>query len=303
LKESFEAKMKKKIKQLNQSQKEKLTFIDFCANYLGTIGRSEIVKRFGISDVSASKCLSDYSDLAPKNLKYDFKTKTHLATKRFKPVFEFDVTQALKALSTGFGDTLEQVPTPFIASESAIALNKPENTIVAQITKAINLKKIVNLIYHSLSSGETERQIAPFAVVDSGLRWHIRAYDRKSKEFRDFVFTRMLDVKITEEDSKPEESKEFDGFWNQMITLDLTPHPGNILERESIELDYGMINGVMTITLRKAIAGYLLRHWNVDSTPDHSLDGKHFQLWLKNRNSIKGIEDIILAPGIDGYRG
>ena len=57
----------------------------------------------------------------------------------------------------------------------------------------------------------------------------------------------------------------------------------------------------MEVTVRKAVAGYLLRHWNVDSTPDHSLDGKHFQLWLRNRNSIDGIEDIILASGIENY--
>jgi hypothetical protein len=291
--------MQKKLKFLNQQRKEKLSYIDFCTNYLGAIGRIEIVNRFGISDVSASRCISDYTELVPNNLRYDFKTKTHRTTKRFKPVFEFDVTQALKALSTGFGDTLEQIPTPFITSESAVTLNKSKSEIVAQITRAINLKKVVNLKYHSLSSGETERQIAPFAVVDSGLRWHVRAYDRKSKEFRDFVFTRMLDAKLTDEEPEQAESVEFDDFWNQEISLEFTPHPANIREKESIEMDYGMVGGSMEVTLRKAVVGYVLRHWNVDSTPDHSLDGKHFQLWLKNRNSIDGIEEIILAPGIE----
>jgi predicted DNA-binding transcriptional regulator YafY len=293
--------MKKRIKDLSQKQSEKLSFIDFCANYLGTIGRFEVVNRFGISDVSASKCLSDYSELAPKNLKYDFKTKTHLTTKQFKPLFKFDVSQVLKALSTGFGDTLEQLPAPFINSESAIELNKPNSDIVAQLTRAIKLKKIVDLKYHSLSSGKTDRKIAPFAVVDSGLRWHVRAYDRKSKEFRDFVFTRMLDANLTDEDPEQAESVKFDDFWNQEITLELVPHPGNIQEKGSIEMDYGMVDGSMKVTLRKAVVGYVLRHWNVDSTPDHSLDGKHFQLWLKNRNSIDGIEEIILAPGVNNF--
>jgi hypothetical protein len=283
----------------NQKRKERLLYIDFCANYLGIVGRADITKRFRVSGVSASNDLSAYVKVAPKNLQYDFKTKSHVTTKQFKPVFDFPVTQVLKALSTGCGDTLEHIQPPFIDSEFAITLNKPKNDIVAHATRAINLKKIVDLKYHSLSSGETKRKIAPFAVVDSGLRWHVRAFDRKSNEFRDFVFTRMLNAKITDEDAKPEEYKEKDNFWNQTITLELTPHPGNIREKESIEMDYGMIDGTMTVTLRKAIAGYILRHWNVDSTPDHSLDGKHFQLWLKNRNSIKGIEDIILAPGID----
>jgi predicted DNA-binding transcriptional regulator YafY len=291
--------MRKRKKGISQNQKEKLTFIDFCANYLGSIGRSEVMKRFGISDVSASKCLSEYAELAPKNLKYDFKTKTHQATKHFKPLFGFDITQALKALSTGFGDTLEQLPTSFIESESSITLNKPKSVLVAQVTRAINLKRIVDLKYHSLSSGETERQIAPFALVDSGLRWHVRAYDRKRGEFRDFVFTRMLDAKLTDEARKANESLEHDDSWNQLITLELTPHPGNIAEKESIELDYGMVDGKVEVTLRKAVAGYVLRHWNVDCTENHELDGKHFQLWLRNKKSIDGIEGIILAPGIE----
>jgi hypothetical protein len=293
--------MVKRKKKKSQSQNEKLSFIDFCANYLGTVQRFEIVKRFGISDVSASKCIAEYTEIAPRNLKYDFKTKTHQTTKRFRPMFEFDITQVLKALSTGFGDTLEQLPTPFIVSESAITLNKPKNEIVAQVTRAINLKKIVDLKYRSLSSGETERQIAPFAVVDSGLRWHVRAYDRKSKEFRDFVFTRMLDANLTDEDPEQAESIEFDDFWNQEITLELVPHPDNIKEKESVEMDYGMVDGLMKVTLRRAVVGYVLRHWNVDATPDHNLDGKHFQLWLKNRGSIDRIEEIILAPGINNF--
>jgi predicted DNA-binding transcriptional regulator YafY len=290
--------MRKRKKGISQNQREKLTFIDFCANYLGSIGRSEVMKRFGISDVSASKCLSEYAELAPKNLKYDFKTKTHQATKHFKPMFNFDVTQVLKALSTGFGDTLEQLPTPFIESESAIALNKPKSEIVAQVTRAIHLKKVVDLSYRSLSSGETERKVAPLAIINSGLRWHVRAFDRKTNEFRDFVFTRMLNAKPTDEAHKLNESLEQDDSWNQMITLELTPHPGNIAEKESIEMDYGMIDGNVDITLRKAVAGYVLRHWNVDCTENHELDSKHFQLWLRNKKSIDGIDGIILAPGI-----
>ena len=91
--------MVKRKKKKSQSQNEKLSFIDFCANYLGTVQRFEIVKRFGISDVSASKCIGEYIEIASKNLKYDFKTKTHQAKKRFKPMFEFDVMQVLKETS------------------------------------------------------------------------------------------------------------------------------------------------------------------------------------------------------------
>ncbi|NQU65103.1 MAG: DUF1819 family protein, partial [SAR324 cluster bacterium] len=67
-------------------------------------------------------------------------------------------------------------------SETAIELNKPNSETLAQVSRAINLKKIVDLKYQSLSSGETERKIAPFAIANSGLRWHVRAFDRKTAE-------------------------------------------------------------------------------------------------------------------------
>ena len=293
--------MKKKLKDKNQKQSERLSYIDFCANYLGTIGRIDVVNRFRISDAAASKDLAAYIDIAPNNLKYDFKTRTHRTTQKFKPLFDFTVTQVLKALSTGFGDTLEQIPTPIIPSATAIELNHPESRTLSQISRAIYLKKYCAITYHSLSSGETERKIAPFAIINSGLRWHVRAFDQKSEEFRDFVFTRILSAKVLPEDLKQEHSSINDDKWNQEITLELAPHPSNIEEKKAIELDYRMIGGTKDIKVRKAIAGYVLRHWNVDCTEDHRLDGKHFQLWLENRNKIDGIDEIILAPGIDNY--
>jgi predicted DNA-binding transcriptional regulator YafY len=292
--------MKKEKTTTNQKQNERISFIDFCANFLGVVSRADLMDRFGISDGSASKDLSSYIKLAPDNLKYDFKSKSHYTTKHFKPLFAFTVTQALKALSTGFGDTLEQTRTPFVVAESAIELNKPKTDIIVQVSRAINLKKIVELQYKSLSSGETIRKIAPLVIINSGLRWHVRTFDRKTSEFRDFVFTRMLKAKLTEEDHKANESLKHDDSWNQMITLELAPHPGNITEKDSIAMDYGMIDGKVEVTIRKAVAGYVLRQWNVDCTDDHKLDGKHFQLWLKNKKSIKGIDEVILAPGING---
>jgi hypothetical protein len=292
--------MKKKLKEKNQKQSERLSYIDFCAKFLGTIGRIDIVKRFKISDAAASKDLAAYIEIAPNNLKYDFKTRTHRITRKFKPLFDFGVSQVLKALSTGAGDTLEQIPTPIIPSATAIELNQPEIKILSQVSRAIHLKQYITITYHSLSSGETQRKIAPFAIINSGLRWHARAFDQKSEEFRDFVFTRILSAEESGEDIKHEHSSINDDKWNQEITLELVPHPDNIEEKRAVELDYKMIDGKKEIEVRKAIAGYILRHWNVDCTEDHRLDGKHFQLWLKNKKTIDGVDEIIIAPGIDG---
>jgi len=282
--------MGKEKLEIHQKQKERLSFIDFCADYLGVISRTDLMTRFGISDGAASKDLSLYIKSAPDNLKYDFKSKSHYTTNQFKSLFDFPVTQALKALSTGFGDTLEETRLPLIDSKTAIELNRPNPEIVAQVTRAIHLKKTAEIKYHSLTSGKTKRVIAPFAIINSGLRWHVRAFDRKTNEFKDFTFARMQQAIRLDEEQKDSESSKHDVLWNEEITLELTPHPDNIEEKYSIQMDYGMVKGKIAVKAKKAVAGYLLRHWNVDCTDDHSLGGAHYQLWLKNSRDIK--EDV-----------
>lgn len=45
-------------------------------------------------------------------------------------------------------------------------------------------------------------------------------------------------------------------------------------------MDYGMRDGVLRMKLRAATTGYILRKWSVDCSPDHSLRGHDYRLWL-----------------------
>jgi len=44
---------------------------------------------------------------------------------------------------------------------------------------------------------------------------------------------------------------------------------------ETIEMDYTMQDGALKVNVRAAVAGYMLRRWNVDCTEDHSLKGQN----------------------------
>ncbi|MBK8816564.1 MAG: WYL domain-containing protein [Methylococcaceae bacterium] len=83
-----------------------------------------------------------------------------------------------------------------VPCELPIIFSRPSIDVLAPVSRAIHRQKIISLNYQSHTSGFSQREIAPFALVNDGLRWHVRAYDRKSKEFRDFVLTRMADVSI-----------------------------------------------------------------------------------------------------------
>jgi hypothetical protein len=41
----------------------------------------------------------------------------------------------------------------------------------------------------------------------------------------------------------------------------------------------------------------MLRKWSVDCSPDHSLRGQEFRLWLKDHLTLYGVENAVLAPG------
>jgi transposase len=151
--------------------------------------------------------------------------------------------------------------------------------------------------YHSISSGRTEREIVPFALIDNGLRWHVRAFDRKSQEFRDFVITRIKrPVVLKGQPVAPHEMSDQDIQWTRIVELELVPHPDQP-RPEITEMDYSMQGGVLRMKLRAATAGYILRQWSVDCTPDHSLRGPEYRLWLKDHLAIYGVRNAVLAPG------
>jgi predicted DNA-binding transcriptional regulator YafY len=143
----------------------------------------------------------------------------------------------------------------------------------------------------------TTREIVPFGLADSGLRWHVRAFDRRSGEFRDFVLGRLDDARILSGRVADHEKPDQDIQWNRITELELVPHPANVQHPDTIEAEYGMTDGVLKIRARAAMAGYLLRRWNVDCTEDHSLKGGEYHLWLRNRQALYGVTNLVLAPG------
>ncbi|MBF4306654.1 WYL domain-containing protein, partial [Vibrio anguillarum] len=215
----------------------------------------------------------------------------------FEPLFDYDVVRTLATISQGYGDGFTGKVKPPLACEAPYHLNKPSLSIVAKVTEAIHKGKALSITYVSLSSGETTREIVPHTLVDNGLRWHVRGFDRKHGEFRDFVLTRIKAAVVLEHSTLSETELETqDRQWNRFVELELVPHP-RIEHSEAIELDYGMTGGVLKVEIRAATAGYLLRQWHVDCSTEHSLMGFEYQLWLRNSQALYGVTNLSIAPG------
>jgi hypothetical protein len=279
------------------AQKQRLAYIDFLLLFKGSFTRTDLTQKFEMGLANATRDISLYKELMPNNCEFDNHSKTYIQSRTFKPLFKHDPRKTLIKLAHDISDGFDAIGDISFPVEAPSQLNVPDIFIVAKLVQAILSNKAVSVIYTSLSSGSASRELVPHAIVDNGLRWHVRSFDRKSQSFRDFVLTRVSKVTIKEEAIEEFERHIEDHQWTRVMPLDLVPHPNNVKYPTAIELDYGMEKGLITLNVRAAMAGYLLRRWNVDCTEEASLEGGEYQLWLRNRQTLYGAENLAIAPG------
>ncbi|HOV77729.1 MAG TPA: WYL domain-containing protein, partial [Sedimentisphaerales bacterium] len=231
------------LAELTQPQRDRLAFVELRVRFIGEIRRQDLVTRFGIQSAAASRDLALYKEMAPGNIDYDPKAKTYILGPDFRAVFEFPPERVLSWLTQGFGDGEPMRLKAWVASESPSRLTHPDLDVLACVTRAIHQERPLAIEYHSISNGRAERQIVPFALIDNGLRWHVRAFDRKSQEFRDFVITRIKHPQVLK-DEKPEahEISDQDIQWTRIVELELVPHPDQPRPEITV-MDYGMEDG------------------------------------------------------------
>lgn len=286
------------LEDIGQAQRERLFHIDFRAWFLGRVSRADLMRRFGVKEAAATRDIALYRQLAPDNLAFDSSRKIYLCAEGFRPLFAHPPERTLTAIAEGLGDDAVGEPGPHVRTERPLRLNFPAIEVIAAVSRAIAERRWLRIRYTSLASGESAREIAPFALVDTGMRWHARAFDRRRGRFLDFVLTRISAAEFTPGAVGEVEDREADDQWTRVVALELVPHPA--LDRpEAVARDYAMRDGVLTVRLRAALVGYALLHWGVDATEDHRLSPDRHQLWLRNRAALYGVENLAIAPGAE----
>lgn len=262
------------------AQLEKLQFVELIAYFHGSVIRDDLIHRFGISKASATNVLAMYGQIAPGNLNYNIRLKRYEVSQDFKPVF--NIRMLIDRIPVY---TMPKLHSP--ADEDAIER-------IALISRAIQRTQSLMITYTSASSGTSTRQIVPVAFANNLLRWHLRAYDRKRGKHVDFVFKRIREVRLLENDViEPHEHPNCDAEWHSLIELKIKAHPYNLTDAQSFDMG----NETQTVKIRAAMAGYFLSLWNVDCSQDASLRGKEYQYVLANIMEISEVADLGLAPG------
>lgn len=294
------------LNELSAAQRRRLAYIEFRVWFYGEVTRKNVLDRFDIATAAGTRDMVLYRELAPRNVLYEGKAYRYRST--FTPLFEHQAERVLAMLTAGFGEGEPAALVESLPHAVPARLNQPPLETLATVTRAIHGGYPLRLVYHSMKTGAVPREIVPHALVDSGLRWHVRAYDRTKGEFRDLVLTRMeniepIDSQTTVNYVQSNELPEADSQWQKEINLDLLPHPAHP-HPSSIARDFGMgARGTLRVTLRAAVAGYVLRQWQVDCSPDARLRGQEFRLWLENATQLDGVDNAVLAPGYTTEKG
>jgi len=273
--------------------RQRLQYIEVMAWYTGVVTRSDVAKAFGLSDPAATKDLKLYSDLAPGNLVYNHSVFGFVPGEGFSAAFA-DLTPAAAlpviaanlAVANGpYGSELIYgLPTASLPLPARL----PSQQTLAQITRAIHGRRKLSVSYRSLSSRESGavRVLEPHTLVNTGLRWHVRAYSEDTCDFRDFVLSRIVEAECL--NIPAESGAQYDDDWEETVGLRLAPHAGlDAAKRESLLLDYGASGEVIEVNVRRALLGYGLQRLSVDTTRDHGLNPNAYQLMLLNRDEIE----------------
>lgn len=278
---------------IKRATQQRLQYIELMAYYTGVVTRSDVAKAFGISDAAATKDLKFYGQIAPNNLLYKHNVFGFVPSAEFEEIFtDLEPEHVLPMIAANLpfiGQTVKQNLLYGVNTESLpLPQRLPSKHVIAQVIRAIKQKTKLSLVYSSLSdrdSSET-RIIEPHSLVNTGLRWHVRAYSEATYDFRDFVLSRVQQAQQLND--KAESNPEYDDDWMEPINLQLSPHPKLSEEKRNILLtDYAANNNVIELTVRRALLAYVLQRLSVDTTADHSLNPSAYQLIVMNRDEIE----------------
>lgn len=270
------------------SVEQRLSFIDFRLCWEGRVNRSDLQDYFGISIPQASADLRQYLEYAPANAFYDRVQKSYVRSSSFIPVFVSDnpSTYLHELLSLNN----QEDGASFIGSAPPIAtmpqvVRRIDPNVFRTVLGSVRNGLALEIAYQSMSREKpSSRWISPHAFAFDGFRWHIRSYCHEQEDFRDFVLARILSIGgQAGSTAKPSE----DTAWHQYVTVRIAPDPGlSAGQQQAIAWDYGMEGGGAALTVRAALAFYVLKQLRLDRASD-GLSPEARQIVLLNKDELE----------------
>lgn len=271
------------------SVERRLAFVEERLFWIGAVNRNDLVRRFDISMGQASADIGRYLALGPKDVHYDKSAKRYVAGEAFRPLLTPpDAARLLGEIrlvdlgllartDTALGDIPPFATTP--------VPERPVDALVLRaLLRAIRARQALAVRYQSMSRPEPIRRvIEPHALAHDGFRWHARAFDRESGEFRDFVIGRMTAPRV-EGAARARPAQDAD--WSAFVTLQIAPHPAlTPAQARAIAFDYGIRGKSAALRVRRSLLYYALKRLGLDVTAERAPHEQH--IVLLNRAEIE----------------
>lgn len=262
-------KRKQSIEQVRWDLALRYRLIETVVWWEGRLTTGHLMQSFGISRQQASKDINSYlSEYAPKNLDYDKHLKGYVPSKAFKPLFIDESASAYLHLLNQNHERAPHIEGLALAYAHTEILKVPDRSVRPEVLRpllrACREGLRLECEYVSLANPVAEtRLIAPHTLVYTGMRWHVRAYCEKNRDYRDFVLSRLRGEPDVLDAT--EQGIEGDAAWAAQVDVLIVPDSRLSPEQQAIiEIDYGMQDGQLRVASRGALVQYVLQRYQID---------------------------------------
>lgn len=243
--------------------------IETVAWWEGRLTTNHLMLSFGISRQQASKDINSYlGEYAPRNLDYDKHLKGYVPSKSFHPLFIDDSASAYLHLLNQNHERAPHIEGLALAYAHTEVLKVPDRSVRPEVLRpllrACREGLRLECEYVSLTNPVAEtRLIAPHTLIYTGMRWHVRAYCEKNRDYRDFVLSRFRGQ--PEVLDATENGRDADEGWATEVEVLIEPDPRlKPGQKAIIETDYGMQEGRLIVPSRGALVQYVLQRYQID---------------------------------------
>ncbi|MCY9863345.1 WYL domain-containing protein [Vibrio coralliirubri] len=267
--------------------------IEILALWEGRLTTKHLCKCFDIGRQQASKDIRVYrEEIAPHNLEYDKQLRGYKPTEHFEAVLTSGTVEDYLSL-LAFNKRRSSKVAQFHWGFDSIAMIVPpirnvQPSMLQAVVRAISNKQRLEIDYLSLDNPIAEtRVIAPHTLVQTPLRWHVRAYCEKNKGYRDFVLSRFSGD--THQLGVTPNLIDGDEAWHMPVTIDLIANTElNLHQRDLVELDYGMQDGHLKIPTSLALVNYVLLSLGLNVL-EVDVVSEQQQIAIKNLEEIRSL--------------
>lgn len=247
----------------NNLADQRLRDIEVLLLWEGQVGNARLRDIYGIGLGAASILIKAYREAFPDACLWN----------SVERVFEA-VPESLSArLSEGrVSDYAELLARTRSSNESVtydahVDLTSVTAGVFSNLHRACSRGLCVEITYASMTTPEPQtRLLFPKQMVQAGRRWHVRGFDLRTNQFRDFTLGRIISVADVNEpwpDNAPS-----DHAWETTVEFHLVPHPAlSQAQAKVIRREYMNGAAARVVRCRGAMVSYVLQELRVAVNP------------------------------------